>query len=92
MKNVVVQFSVSYDTIRKMFCMVTGKVISDEQIDEVIDGNVVNVDTNTLGDAKDQTEQMLGALILAEKFGSYHVPKKSKFEERLEFMKKQKGL
>lgn len=92
MKNVVVQFSVSYDTIRRMFCMVTGKVISDEQIDEVIEQNVLNVDTNTLGDAKDQTEQMLGALILAEKFGSYYVPKKSKFEERLELMKKQRGL
>lgn len=91
-KSVNVQFSVSYDTIRQMYCIVTGKALSDEEISEIIEQDLIVIDTETLGNARKETEQMLGALVLSQAFDKVMIPKKSKFEERLEEMKKQKGL
>ena len=91
-KSVNVQFSVSYDTIRQMYCIITGKALSDEEISEIIEQDLIVIDTENLGNARKETEQMLGALVLSQVFDKVMIPKKSKFEERLEEMKKQKGL
>jgi hypothetical protein len=82
--------SVSYDVIRQMFCMVSGQVITDEEIDGLVKSDVLVVDTNKIGNAKKDTEQMLASLVLATTID--YVPRKSKFQERLDLMKKQNGL
>lgn len=90
-KEVKVEMSVSYDVIRQMFCIASWKVLTDEKIDELVGGVTIVVDLDSLGDAKKDTEQMLGALVLNQVLETETKPK-SKFEERLEALKKQKGL
>lgn len=91
-KSVNVQFSVSYDTIRQMYCIVTGKALSDEEISEIIEQDLIVIDTENLGNARKETEQMLGALVLSQAFDKVMIPKKSRFQERLDEVKKQRVL
>ncbi len=88
-KEVKVQFSVSYDIIRQMFCVVSGKVLTDEKIDELVGSEVLFIDTKNLEVARKDTEEMLGAVILAHVLEVESKPK-SRFEQRLEELKKQK--
>lgn len=90
-KEVKVQFSVSYDTIRQMFCMVSGKILTDEKIDVMVGDETIFVDTKNLEGARNDTEQMLGAIVLSQLLEKESKPR-SRFEERLEELKKQKGL
>lgn len=90
-KEVKVEMSVSYDVIRQMFCIASGKVLTDEKIDGLVGGITIVVDLDSLGDAKKDTEQMLGTLVLSQVLESEIKPK-SRFEQRLESLKKQKGL
>ena len=91
-KEVRVEMSVSYDVIRQMFCMVSGKVLTDEKIEDMFKSEVVLIDTTNLGEARKDTEQMLASLVLANALEGIGENPKSKFEERLEEMKKQRGL
>ena len=95
-KELRVEFSVSYDIIRKMFCVVSGKVLTDEKIDEMIPtSEVYLIDMDILGKDKKDVENMLGAVVLSQLLedSAESKPKskpKSRFEQRLEELKKQK--
>jgi hypothetical protein len=90
-KKVRVEMSVSYDVIRQMFCEVSGKVLTDEKLDVMFPEEVIYINTECLGVAQQGTEQMLASIVLADVLDAK--PNRiSKFEQRLEELKKQKGL
>ncbi len=91
-KELSVEFSVSYDIIRQIFCMVSGKVLTDEKIDEMIPtSEVYLIDMNILGKDKKDVENMLGAIVLSQLLEDSAKSKpKSRFEQRLEELKKTK--
>ena len=91
-KELRVEFSVSYDIIRQMFCVVSGKVLTDEKIDEMIPtSEVYLIDMNILGKDKKDVENMLGVVVLSQLLEDNSEPKpKSKFKQRIEELKKQK--
>lgn len=92
-KEVKVQLTVSYDKIRQVMCLISGEVLQDSEIEELIGAEVLNLETNIFGESKEEIEQVISAMILAQKFKSpedLKPNKKSKFQERLDDICKQK--
>ena len=69
-KEVKVQLTVSYDKIRQVMCLMSGKVLQDSEIEELIGAEVLNLETNIFGESKEEIEQVISAMILAQKFKS----------------------
>ncbi len=89
-KGVKVQLTVSYDRIRQVMCVLSGKVLSDSDIDELVGNDVLDLDTNAFGEESNEgIEQVICALILSQTLTDKTKSDpifKSKFEERLEAM------
>lgn len=93
-KEVKVQLTVSYDKIRQVMCLMSGKVLQDSELEELIGNEILNLDTNVFGESKDEIEQVISAMILAQKVKEkedLEPKKKSKFQERLEAMQQQRS-
>lgn len=91
-KEVKVQLSVSYDKIRQIMCLMSGKVLQDSELEELIGNEIVNIETSSLGESTEEIEQLISAIVLVQKTKEKEdlVPKKkSRFEERLEAYKNQ---
>lgn len=88
-KEVKVQLTVSYDKIRQVMCLMSGKVLQDSELEELIGNEILNLETNVFGESKEEIEQVISAMILAQKVKekeSLKPKKKSRFQERLEAM------
>ena len=86
-KEVKVQLTVSYDKIRQVMCLMSGKVLQDSELEELIGNEILNLETNVFGESKEEIEQVISAMILAQKVKEkedLEPKKKSKFQERLE--------
>lgn len=93
-KEVKVQLIVSYDKIRQVMCLVSGKVLQDSELEELIGDDIINIETTAFGDHKSDFEQVISVIILAEKLQEkedLEPKKKSKFQERLEAMQQQRS-
>lgn len=93
-KEVKVQLTVSYDKIRQVMCLMSGKVLQDSELEELIGNEILNLETNVFGESKEEIEQVISAMILAQKVKEkedLEPKKKSKFQERLEAMQQQRS-
>jgi hypothetical protein len=93
MKNVNVLLTVSYDKIRQTMCVLTGQVLTDQQIDELVGEEVLSLESHVFDESKEEIDTILSAMILAQKFKEkedLEAKPKSKFEERLEAMQAQR--
>jgi hypothetical protein len=66
-KKAVVQLSVSYDRIRQVMCLISGKILDDKELDELIGNEVLIIPTDILNDSQDQIEQLISTMILTQK-------------------------
>jgi hypothetical protein len=90
-KQVKVQLTVSYDKLRQVMCLISGKVLTDQDINELVGNEVLSLETNVFGESKEEIESVISAMILTQKLTQSEelkTPKRSKFEERLEAYKK----
>jgi hypothetical protein len=90
-KQVKVQLTVSYDKLRQVMCLISGKVLTDQDINELVGDEVLSLETNVFGESKEEIESVISAMILTQKLTQSEelkTPKSSKFEERLEAYKK----
>ena len=94
-KEVKVQLSIPYDKVRQVMCMMTGKILQDEEIDSLVGNDIVYLKTHVLDEEEDEyesgedIEQVISALILVQKIKEkegVNTKKKSKFQERLDEM------
>lgn len=94
-KEIKIQLTISYDKIRQHMCLINGRILEDSEIEEVVNGGILFLETNIFGEgkSKEELEQLLSIFVLTKimKKDTEEIPKRSKFQERLEVMKQNKN-
>jgi NAD(P)-dependent dehydrogenase (short-subunit alcohol dehydrogenase family) len=66
MKKIKVEIEVTYESIRRVACIVTGKVLSDEQIDILVNNaETLKVDTSVMEDETGNVDNVLATMVIA---------------------------
>lgn len=81
-KTVKVQFEIDYNTIRKVVCILIGEVWDDQKLAEFLGLDPVDLNVEIFEGQKDDVQQVIAAVILAQKMESNN--KKQTLKERIE--------